>query len=590
MKIRTRLAISFILSISIPLIMLGIISYTVSSRTIRKLSADSNQLVLQQVNTNIEAHLHEIERISRGIYSDSDAQEALSELHGDSDDEQLLSIDTAVKGVLYSMLSTRNDFTGIYIFPDSAERPLYVRKGYALKSDYEVSREPWYEEVMESKGAPFIIGSHLEQQPIRDPEMVFSLVRRIRSVRTGEGLGILLMNIKNDIINEICSNANFQKGSTIILYDREGRITYHNDAGLIGQDIHQSGTVAELESGDMYIQYEGEKSRIIRDFNTYTGMTALSIIPLSSLYQSTYLIGRTSFIIIAAAIAFGLLAAAYLAYHLTKPLDHLQQVMKTAESGDFSVPVNIQRDDEVGELAHSFSFMLHKINELIETVYRIKIKNQEVQLEVLQSKINPHFLYNTLEVIRGIALKHRAEGIIEITESLAHIFRYSIKNAEDLVPLREEIHYAEHYLRIQNRRFGGRLQREFHVDDAVKDIRILRFILQPILENSIIHGLEHQKNPILITIEAGLQGNFLRLRITDSGKGIGDERLSIIQKTLDQYASAYPEDFTVRTGVGLVNIQSRIGILFGKPYGIRLCNSLQGGAVTEVMLPAELHS
>lgn len=586
MRLKSTLRVYFVLSISIPLVILGLLSYRISSRTIMNISTDSNRLVLQQVNTNIEAHIQEIERISRGVYSNSEAQEALSALKESDEGDRFSQINTALKNLLYSMLSMRNDFTGIYIFPDSGKSTFYVRKGYALREEYSVEAEAWYDEVLQSRGEPFIIGSHVEPQPIRDPEMVFSLVRRIRSTRTGEGLGIMIMNIRNEVINDVCRDANFQEGSTILLFDQEGNISYHNDISLIGSSISDIPSLADADFKTAgTLDYMGRRSRVIREYDASTGFTAVSIIPLRSLYRSSYLIGRTSFVIISIGILLSLIVAGYLASHIIRPMDRLQEQMKKVEEGDFSVTVENTRKDEVGDLSRSFGFMIGKINELIDTVYKIRIRNQEIRLEVLQGKINPHFLYNTLDVMRGIALKHRAMEIIEIIESLAHIFKYSLGKTGDLVSLEEELHYAEHYMRVQSHRFGKRLKSSFEVEDELKQVSTVRFILQPILENSIIHGLEEEERIFLIRLRARRRDGDVILTVADNGRGIEKKRLEIISEAIRQGASSYPEDVPVRTGIGLLNIQSRISLTFGPHYGLTIRNGEENGTVTEVSFP-----
>lgn len=235
---------------------------------------------------------------------------------------------------------------------------------------------------------------------------------------------------------------------------------------------------------------------------------------------------------------------------------------------------------------------LKKIGQLLDNKEANQLSNRQAQYLALQNQINPHFLYNTLEAIRGEALSEGMENIANITEAMATFFRYTISNMDNLVSLEEELNNAENYFSIQNYRFGERISMQVDIEpgsEAARDVRIPKLTLQPIIENSIIHGLEHQVRPGKVSVHIGIVEDRLLIEITDDGVGMTESTLDGINRRLLHPESFRNGDEKARTGgIALINVDNRIKLIFGEQYGLKVTSIKGYGTRVEVSLPVKL--
>jgi len=218
-----------------------------------------------------------------------------------------------------------------------------------------------------------------------------------------------------------------------------------------------------------------------------------------------------------------------------------------------------------------------------------RLSNRQAQYLALQNQINPHFLYNTLEAIRGDALSAGLDNIADITEALATFFRYTISNMDNLVSLEEELGNAENYFAIQNYRFGDRIGMQVDIEagcDDCLDFQIPKLTLQPIIENAIIHGLEYQVGPGKVSVHIGSDGQRLLIEVTDDGVGMSESTLAEINQRLTSPSVTQGRDEKIRKGgIALVNVDHRIKLLFGELYGLRVSSIVGFGTRVEITLP-----
>ena len=232
---------------------------------------------------------------------------------------------------------------------------------------------------------------------------------------------------------------------------------------------------------------------------------------------------------------------------------------------------------------------LQKIGQRLDNHEVNRLSNRQAQYLALQNQINPHFLYNTLEAIRGDALSAGMENIAAITEALATFFRYTISNMDNLVSLEEEISNAENYFAIQNYRFGDRIGMQVDIEtgsEASRDFLIPKLTLQPIIENAIIHGLEYQVGPGMVSVHIATDGRRLAIEVTDDGVGMSESTLDEINRRLASPETVKGGDEKARIGgIALINVDNRIKLLFGEQYGLRVSSILGFGTRVEISLP-----
>lgn len=233
---------------------------------------------------------------------------------------------------------------------------------------------------------------------------------------------------------------------------------------------------------------------------------------------------------------------------------------------------------------------LAKISHLLDNQEVNRLSNRQAQYLALQNQINPHFLYNTLEAIRGDALSMGMRDIASITEALATFFRYTISNMDNLVSLEEELGNAENYFAIQNYRFGERISMQVTLEagsEAAVDFMIPKLTLQPIIENAIIHGLEGQVGPGQVSVDIATDGSRLLIDVKDDGIGMSEDVLEELSRRLVSPDAASNRDEKHRGGIALANVNNRIKLLFGEQYGLRV-SSIEGtGTKVEIQLPVK---
>ena len=249
-----------------------------------------------------------------------------------------------------------------------------------------------------------------------------------------------------------------------------------------------------------------------------------------------------------------------------------------------------EADKESVMLSHSTHQELVRVNNILHSTQTSNLNKRQAQYLALQNQINPHFLYNTLEGIRSEALISGLDIVADMTEALANFFRYTISNVENLVSVEEELNNCKNYFKIQQYRFGDRLELEIVFDDDDKEeilkCKIPKLTLQPILENSIIHGTELKLGTGKLTISLGRTQSRLVIRISDNGVGMDEKTLAALNTKLGRGENSYtkPED-EKKGGIALVNVNHRIHLLFGEEYGMHVFSMEGVGTEVEITLP-----
>ena len=272
---------------------------------------------------------------------------------------------------------------------------------------------------------------------------------------------------------------------------------------------------------------------------------------------------------------------------VSRPIRKLSSEMKNLTLSEYSGSVLESREDEIGILQDSFNHMISRNKELIAQQYQAKIEKRNAQLRALQAQINPHFMYNTLQVIGGMALEKDAPEIYSITLALSDILRYCLNFSKEMIPLEEEITYLQSYVMIQNERFGGRVQLKLRIAPETQKCLIPKLILQPLAENSFEHGLPEKEGPWLLEIESSLtKDGELLILMRDNGVGFEAERLEELRKKLRQDTAQ-----VLKSGshIGLTNVHARIRLRSqNERHGVTITSSPEAGTTIRVLMPAVL--
>ena len=287
-------------------------------------------------------------------------------------------------------------------------------------------------------------------------------------------------------------------------------------------------------------------------------------------------------------ISFGIMSLMVLAFSIylpksfTRPITDLVEVTDRIAKGDLAVRSVNDSKDEVGILSQSMNQMIDKINELLSQITKEQIRIREAELELLQSQINPHLLYNTLDTIIWLAEGGDEKRVVDMVKSLSAFFRTSLSRGKDIITIREELIHAGSYLQIQQFRYQDILEYEIDVPDEWKDYTIPKITIQPLIENALYHGIKNKRGGGKITIHAKSAGDDIIISVSDNGIGMTPERLAEVTEGL---SGAKPADNAI---YGLYNVNERIKLKFGDRYGITLHSVYGSGSSCDILLPKAL--
>lgn len=391
----------------------------------------------------------------------------------------------------------------------------------------------------------------------------------------GEEAAWVSLDLSFSSISSYINNVGIGQRGYCFLMDKSGEIIYHPQQRLLyaGLKSEDTSNLALLEDGTY------ANDTVIRSVVSVAesgwrvvGISYVDELVNRNVQEMFQLSGVMAVVILAAA----LLTSWLLSRLLGRPLRGLASAMERFESdADHFTYYPVTGTREVQELSSSFGHMVLRIQQLMSTVREEEINLRKTELKALQAQINPHFLYNTLDSIAWMCERGRNADAVNMVHALARLFRISISKGHELIPIAKEIEHAESYLQIQKYRYKNQFTYEFDVDPDCLSYYCNKITLQPIIENSITHGLDLMVDEGLITVQVCQEGEDILFRVRDNGVGMSPEQVASI---LDRA----PSD---RTGIGIKNVNDRLKIYFGKEYGLHITSELDVGTCVEIRMP-----
>lgn len=529
----------------------------------------------EQILNNIDRDIYEMQRLTLIPYLDEYLSALLSKEN--SEDEYSFNefqFNKAVSSVFFSYIQARQDIFSFRIFDISGKEKLSIYKT-DIKSDNNVFGEPWFKTAANSPSNTTLI-AHYNSKVSRNN--LIAVIRPIYDTNTFKPIGIVNVEQEESQLEKIVHDVKQSSSNTIILLDQDNQIIY--SSGNI-----QSDYLKYVDNTRPYVEFgiSGEKFISVTTVSPKTGLKSVNIISFSEFERESAEIIKVMYIIMGGCILFALLFSFIFISSITKPLKKLLSAMKKVQEGNMDTRIDFEREDEIGKLSKGFNNMVTEINDLIKREYKSKILKREAELNALQAQINPHFLYNTLDTLRGIAIFEGAPKAASIASGMSHILRYSLNKGGHIVKLCDELESVKNYINIQNIRFSDKFTLDIDVDPALLATSILRLTLQPIVENSILHGMENRTEPGCIYIKAvKAESSLIVIEVSDNGDGIEPEKLEELKSSLCNTSDEY---IPGAGKVGIFNVNERIKHYFGNQYGIEIDSQMSAGTVVKIKLP-----
>ncbi|MEK3823406.1 cache domain-containing sensor histidine kinase [Paenibacillus sp. FSL K6-1558] len=547
----------------------------------------------QQLDHNIGGLVKEIDRLSMLFLRDDHIQQFLYKI-SEKTEEEFLESKNDVQRVIADFIDNYNYIDSIYITADNLGAV-----GGSQKRTLVYDREAWQQSFFTSE--PFhqtieqyphlIIHSGIKKSfynPYltgKDDGYLISLMRGTRAIYDPNTSATLIFNIDERYLSSIYATALNREEGDMYIASADGMVVSASEADRVGTRSHfKPGE--DLENG-AYGSLDDEKAGRSMQVVYYKlhdgGWYLLKEIPLSQYADQILGVQRMLMLVFTISVLAIFIASYFWLRKIIKPLNQLSGKMKDMSRGELGVTVDHVPNNELGTVIRRFNEMSLSMVELVEKNNEIQEKKRELELEALQYQINPHFLYNTLNMIRWMAVIVKADNIVNTIVALGNILRPVFSSKDSMCTLRDELSYVDNYLKIINMRFNNNITFTMDVREQWMDCQVPRFILQPLLENSIASGRQSEEFAIQIRIEATGDENHLILSVTDSGGGMDTHALEALNKKLARGES--PKSTAGGSGIGLNNVNKRIRLYYGTEYGIQFVPADQGAKVM-ITLPA----
>jgi two-component system sensor histidine kinase YesM len=565
---------SFIL-IALPLAITGYLTYAGYSSSLERNVGKYQADFVRELTTNIDTYMNELNLLSLLPYQSPDVMRFLAAGKKPGTPltwEERMALEDLSKRVF---TNGRVDVIGLYVYGISGQSYIHRPDGVPDVTDGEYTQEPWYPKAA-ATGRGIFVGAHEVKSYGESGYQVFSVVRKIRSLDNGQDLGYFQLDVEVRAIRNKIDQLSMNNNENVAIVDGDNRVVYRN------HDTFELGDLANGNrgTGTMTVNRNGQKELLAFHTSPLTGWTTIETVPLSVLTRDTLAV-RNYFIVIGAA-SFGLavLLMTLMSVRITRPIGQLRNMMKKLERGDLDVSIPISSRDEVGQLSQSFNVMVSKLSDLGYRLYETEIRGKNAQIAALQSQINPHFLYNTLGTISMYAELQGNREVVRMTNNLSRLLRYSITSNRSEVTLGQELEHVKGYMVIQQIRFEDRISFHIRVQDELLQYAVIRLMLQPIVENSIIHGIEKGRGSGSIALIAVREDDNLVITVQDDGRGMPETSLYELRNNLNYVQ--LPNDIG---GHGLVNVHRRIVLRYGGQYGVRIESKPYEGTKIVLTLP-----
>ena len=550
--IQTTITMSFTLIAGIYMILIGAILYSRFSVRSRDIMTENAGQFLTQTKRSVEDYLRSMRRISDTLYYFDIKNKDLEE---DSLDFEFNLLYEAYKDDLVSIALYTGGGDLVNAFPVSTQ-----------KEGLDVTQQSWFTKARDTMENVHFSLPHVQNlfyEPIGKHTWVISMSRFVELNRRGiPRQGILLVDMSFSGIRQILEKANSDNRSEYIyLCSGDGDIIYHPRMDLINADLYQELTDAGSRADGTYSDYHSGRQQItIIKTVSYTGWKLVSVIPLEN---NSIGMGKTQYfvvLILAFALLGILIVNQMVSGNVIRPLLKLDESVRDLENGNLNPDIYIGGPQEVEHLGRTLQTSVHKINQLMDDVLNEQEEKRRSELNALQSQINPHFLYNTLDSVV-----------------------WMIEGGHN-----QEIRHAESYMNIQQVRYKNTFTVSYEIPEEIKDLCTVKLILQPILENAIYYGVQSMDGDGEILVRGSRVGDDVYLDVIDNGLGMPEEQVERLLKG----TSLQEEENAARhgNGVGLYNVHTRIQLRFGQEYGLLIQSEPDEGTMVRIHLPAIRYS
>lgn len=568
-----RYLFAFTFIIAIPIFLAFVLFFRMFEKTLIENLSKQSLEATKQVAQGIDEEAKRIALLTSALANNKEFLSFVYEYSMSPKSHETYLASRRISEQLDTLFNYTNQVGAVFLF--FKDKDILYHRNFPISLDYQYKQEDWYQKVIDERGKTHILQTfslHKEEN-IGGVFITCAICPGKEALKNG--LEMIILSFKSRVYSEILLKQNRENSGSILILNAEGEAIL--DRNAIG-DLYRTFQVFQTSDGYRTIEAGQGKFLLISHLMPYTGMRIVKIFDYTTLTGS---VRKYSLYARLTLLGLVLLFFAYTGTFFRSIIHPLKTVILNMENvgqGDMSVWVKAGGLAELNRLCETFNRMVEKIRQLTKQIELKERQRAQAEIEALQCQINPHFLSNTLNSIKMMASLVGAESIRKMTGALMSILTESFSQNGVIVPLETEIANLEHYVYIMKVRFGDSFDVTFDINEKIKTLHIMKMLIQPILENSIIHGVRGMKKKGEIKIKGWKQADQFYLEVTDNGVGMSNETLSSIWNK-----KAHPHKGL--NCIGIRNVHERIRLNYGNAYGVSIQSEIEQGTSVTLVLP-----
>jgi two-component system, sensor histidine kinase YesM len=568
-SIKSRIFFLFIFVMVLPTATLSISSYFISINILKDKISSSYAESTVYIGNSIEWELNQIKKLSDYIFMNKEIKMAISNSYknGDFDIEEVKKINTLLDE--YSVGSSLNKYIYSIILTGAQDKTIFYGNMFILDGkligadESSISKAEWYQKAIQYNGKTLWLGIAPINEISIAKSYIVSLARVIKNQDYSAKIGVSYITIKSELFSDLLNGSGLHSANQVIVIDNNNRIVYHSDSIMISKEYPVLKSIDTSKGKYHYLKENGKEYMIAYHKIDKYDWWIVDKIPLNelvkenrSIFKATMLIFILSFVI-----------TGFIWYFVTsgivQPIIMLTGIMKGVRDGNLLVKSEYSGDDEIGVMSANFNYMMERLNFLFRNLLEEQAKKKDAEYKTMLAQTNPHFIYNTLNTIRWMAIMQKNDSIKEVVEVFGRLIKNTTTKIDQFITIEEEFKNLRDYIYIQQIRYKDKFDVVYNIDEHIGDYKCIKFILQPLVENAIFHGIEPKEGRGSIWINASTCESTIVFFIKDNGVGM-------TQQQIDDVLSGNEERKRRFCGIGIKNVDERIKMEYGEQYGIKI--------------------
>ncbi|WP_446685703.1 sensor histidine kinase [Paenibacillus alginolyticus] len=603
-SIHNRLFLLFI-SCMLVLVLLGsVLYYKKTTQIIHSKISDLAEKNISQTVGLFDLLLQGYDSITKSLNSNFEMLRLIQDRDTNKDEAVSIINERTITNILGAIYYSRDDIVGIHVITNAGKNYNYER-GFHSVMDTNYPSSEWYRKLQDSSGEMVWLGlfqGSVINQFQKDPLFIFG--RKLYDLTDHRVIGVMLIETNPQPILAALSNVTISPNSQVYIVDREDRMIASTAEEKV---IPPSFSGLPRPQTNEIIVDDQTDHLLVAAKAKMSDWTVLGLTPKEDINAEVVRTREYLYLVIIALVILSTVLASIISRNIASPLKLLIREMKQVEMGNFKGSVTVKSFEEINSLVSSFNRMVNRMDELIERITLASMSEKNAELQALQSQVNPHFLYNTLDMIYWMLDERENDRLGKVILALSHMFRYSSDWQEaSKTTLQQELDQMRHYITIIESRLEGRVSTDIQIDPDYLDVILPKMTLQPIIENAVKYGLEPSREPGNLRVFTEVHEQELHIIVKDNGVGIPESTLEEMQEllradttevsgrvasmkmeqsiALSSIQAASPSVKT-RRGIGLTNVHRRITLMFGDAYGLRIHSNQGEGTTVIIAMP-----